>query len=835
MTSILICLATPCSGLRLVQSVFGGLGVSQKYCSRVQLIHSRLYQALDLPDTEFQKLPNGWKTTPAGEVARSAIRELLLSATDNSIFIADQRNWRTLALWKEVLAEFEGVVDVRFLIITRNPFVAAKSLADRYGIDVFSTYALWVEAAIQIGKQIKGDRYSIVTFDETLLDPLVLFSAVKDLFGFNETGQKKVYQLVQPSLRKSWITKNDLLSGVVGRIISDMYNLFKGNSLLDFNVFVKSKFGEISGIRELLKDFDNHLAVGSEKAALLPLQLIEAGNFHLGKSDQAKCLSLIVAEQYVAYTDWLARKGLFIQALDLLLIYLHSSPIEKIVFSKIAELGQNGVFFGCVVPWLKRKWSSSFYRLLSLAYCDAGLFELARTVLTLGLVSHPGNSSLEKEMNDIDQKKISSFPLFRQGDRTIAFQDRLIEKWYEDAYCTNTNRKLRICLSGDTTFRSNWGCRSTSLFLRDLLRSRGEVRFTLDTSQWKRYFEYGDKAYSGQLAPSCVDDFLRVADYIKSNPMLPVCKALANSDLVVINGEGAFLDFVSAGRQHLLLAYLAKEVFHKPCVIVNHTADFTDERYQDIVGFSYGFINEVVYREKISYGSSVGLCQQLGVSCKFGADVLYSAAKIIPRYLPDHVRSGNYFGFYPDYSGGLDLGKPYICVGGSARWRFQSRPGHDSFSDYIALCRNLSRIAQVVIVAIEHQEEPYLRAVARELALPFCGSDMPVFQAIDLLSHADLYVGGRWHTAIKALLGGASVVLLDTNSRYKTEGLLDLYDLKQPKFDFFDVGVRSDEIFEYSEHCLKQSSSQRDRLRSVSLDLADTVDINFSFIDAMSV
>lgn len=832
MTSILIGLATPCSGLSLVRSVLGGLGVSQKYSNRVQLIHSTLYRSLDVPFGEFRKLPSGWRTSHAGVIARQSIKELLSSITDKDVLIADQCMWRTLALWKEVFEELGDTINVNYLVITRNPFVGAKSLADRYGIDVFETYVSWVEAAVHIGKQIRSDNYSVVTFDEVVFDPSVLFSAVKDYFGFDESHLKKSYQLIQPSLRRSWITKSDLYQGVVGRVLGNLYDSFRVNSLADFNKLAKSLLSDAAGVDLLVDEVDAKLASNSNPGALLPLRLIEAGSFHLGKSEQSKALSLIVANKYIEYIDSLEEQGLLTEALNVFLCYLYSSPCEKAVFERIARLAKGELFFDHLVRWLKMKWNSAFYRSLGLSYCDFHAYDLARIVFSLGSVFHPENRNLAKELSDLDQKEIASFPLFERGDFENFSPDRLIESWGSDPNATEKSRKLRICFSGDTAFRSNWGCRSTTYFLRKLLESRGDIRFTLDTSQWKRYFEYRGISYSGQLAPTSIDDFLKVADYVKANPKLPICNALANADLVVVNGEGAFLDFVSAGRQHLLLAYLAKEVFRKPCVIINHTADFTDDRYLDLVNFSYRFIDEVVYREKISFNSSSRLCNDLGVSCRFGADVLYTATKIIQRELPAYVRESNYFGSYPDYSNGLDLSRPYICVGGSARWRFQSRPDHDSFGDYINLCHKLAKIGQVVIVAIEHQEEPYLRDVAKKLGLPFCGSNMPVFQAIDLLSHANLYVGGRWHTAIKALLGGGSVVLLDTNSRYKTEGLLDLYQLDQPKFDFFDVGSKCQEIVDFSEIRFRDSFSQRDRLRSISMDLADTVDNNFRFIDA---
>jgi signal transduction histidine kinase len=48
---------------------------------------------------------------------------------------------------------------------------------------------------------------------------------------------------------------------------------------------------------------------------------------------------------------------------------------------------------------------------------------------------------------------------------------------------------------------------------------------------------------------------------------------------------------------------------------------------------------------------------------------------------------------------------------------------------------------------------------------------MPVQQAVDILGHSDAYVGGRWHTAIFALRGGAPVVPFSAKQS-KMQGLI---------------------------------------------------------------
>ena len=58
---------------------------------------------------------------------------------------------------------------------------------------------------------------------------------------------------------------------------------------------------------------------------------------------------------------------------------------------------------------------------------------------------------------------------------------------------------------------------------------------------------------------------------------------------------------------------------------------------------------------------------------------------------------------------------------------------------------------------------------------------------MDILGNADAYVGGRWHSAIFALRGGAPVVPLSAKQG-KMGSLMQAADLPAAEFDAFAVG-----------------------------------------------
>ncbi len=339
---------------------------------------------------------------------------------------------------------------------------------------------------------------------------------------------------------------------------------------------------------------------------------------------------------------------------------------------------------------------------------------------------------------------------------------------------------MKILLTGDTSSRSNWGCRATSYALKKMLRNCGEIVYSVDMKKINRYLGYRPK-------PETVKELTAI------DPG-PLEEMIDNVDVVVINGEGAFFDFALAGRHHLLMGYWARK---KPCILINHTSDLRNPRMMAMARELYPLYDDVVYRDPVSYRNSI----RGDKPHVFGADAVYTL-------LPDKVEVND-----------------YIILGGSARFRYQPRD-HDSLNDYVKLCEKLQRLAPVKVVAIERQERKYLKQVADKTGAEFVGGILDVQESVKLFSSARVYVGGRWHSAIKALMGGAGVVLMSTNIGYKTEGLRELYNL-DCDMDYYEAGGRADEIAGKAERLL---DCDRGVNRKISEGLAITSWENVRFL-----
>jgi hypothetical protein len=121
----------------------------------------------------------------------------------------------------------------------------------------------------------------------------------------------------------------------------------------------------------------------------------------------------------------------------------------------------------------------------------------------------------------------------------------------------------------------------------------------------------------------------------------------------------------------------------------------------------------------------------------------------------------------------FDPGEPYVCVGGSARFQDGERIGAGTEAWYAELVHRLRARHQVVLLGHDYPDHVVFERLGRALAVPFVGVQCPIPQVVDLLAHGTVYLGGRWHSAVLAAIGGTPVLPLASNSDVKTRDLAD--------------------------------------------------------------
>lgn len=439
---------------------------------------------------------------------------------------------------------------------------------------------------------------------------------------------------------------------------------------------------------------------------------------------------------------------------------------------------------------------------------------------------------------------------------------------------------MNVFFVNDTTTSSNWGCRGTTRALRGLVDDAGgEITHTLFLESMDDPRRLGEAVFEPGSFPARLSKFafqqadvreraLRALRALPSTDRrgaykryesltgrwddLPVTfaeypeaadavergerfaferEAIASSDVVLINGEGSVYDRQRKGRMMFFIAYLATRRYDTPCLLVNHTADLHDPVMNTLAENVYPLLEDVVFREPYSARAAEHAVPGTAAD-HLGADAAFTYDPVDDRERWASVagRDG-YFDVWPDSAAGFDPGEPYVCVGGSSIFNRLDRPPYDPEPAYEQLCARLEEaVAPVVLTASCSSDAELFRPLAEREGYPLIGPHTPVRQAIDVLSAAEVYVSGRWHPSIYALVGGTPIVTLTANT-HKTRGIVEQAGLDAPTFDALSLHEAVEPIVELAGSYADRGEALRERLRERSAELADDAGRNVRYLE----
>ena len=426
---------------------------------------------------------------------------------------------------------------------------------------------------------------------------------------------------------------------------------------------------------------------------------------------------------------------------------------------------------------------------------------------------------------------------------------------------------LKVLFINDSTSSSNWGDRAAAFSLKAMVAEAGATisgviteddlgltRFGEPSADEdspglrramlrsitppvvlgarRRVFRDVDVTPDNRVIPHRWEGFRRAADLVMRAPDGPwpwLREAIRLADLVVIHGDGAMVGDGIIPRTDLFLSYLAHERLDTPVVLVNHSADFDRPELRRMAEHVYPLFDDIVFRDPVS-ATRWG---HLGGG-RFAAD---SAFWFTPAerdaWVPLAGRP-TYFDVWPD-TAPFDPAAPYLCLGGSSLHINARRP-LDLAKSYATLVARLRAVygGQILLTLSGLQELEVFRPLARELGLPLVSPTMPVQQAVDILGNADAYVGGRWHSAIFALRGGAPVVPLSAKQG-KMGSLMQAADLPAAEFDAFAVGRDGEAIARALRSLLDGGDALRGRLRTWADGMAANCWENVAYVRRMAV
>lgn len=327
----------------------------------------------------------------------------------------------------------------------------------------------------------------------------------------------------------------------------------------------------------------------------------------------------------------------------------------------------------------------------------------------------------------------------------------------------------------------------------------------------RRAFKGVDLSADNRLIPERWEGFGAAADVVMAAPHAPwpwLLAAIREADLVAIHGDGAMVGEGIIPRTDLFLAYLARERLDTPVILLNHSADFDRPELRRMAEHVYPLFADIVFRDPVS-ATRWGY---LGGG-RFAADTAFWFTPAGRDAWAPLAGRPTYFDVWPD-TAPFDPAAPYLCLGGSSLHSTAWRPLElaRSFGALVASLRTVYD-GQIVLTVSSLQELEAFRPLASELGLPLVSPTIPVQQAVDILGNADAYVGGRWHSAIFALRGGAPVVPLSAKQG-KMGSLMQAAELPATEFDAFAVGRDGAAIAEALRSLLDAGDALRGRLRT---------------------
>lgn len=350
---------------------------------------------------------------------------------------------------------------------------------------------------------------------------------------------------------------------------------------------------------------------------------------------------------------------------------------------------------------------------------------------------------------------------------------------------------MRICFVGDNRVRPNFGCRATSIALRDIVARHHEISSTISGEMtemyrpniykdlqslskitsyvqrvYKRLFAYKDDAdFVTDDAMSSVHAFLNI--YHKYRPLQLLYEKISQADALVLNAEGTFI-FRQKPRYdlnfYLFIITLAQSLGKKSYVLNAMFSDGTaSQRNMQTIQQASCILSKctlVTARDALSYQYYK---EHIGTNVTYIPDALFSWTKY-SAYIPlaiSYPHAGITFPESVEQWQEFDFSKPYIAVSAASREMYTD--DMDSIKQYTKLVEILKKNYRVVIVQT-CMGESFLWQVALQTNTKIIDVRTNILFGMSVLANAQCYISGRWHPSILASLGGTPCVMLSSNS-----------------------------------------------------------------------
>jgi polysaccharide pyruvyl transferase WcaK-like protein len=431
---------------------------------------------------------------------------------------------------------------------------------------------------------------------------------------------------------------------------------------------------------------------------------------------------------------------------------------------------------------------------------------------------------------------------------------------------------MNLLYVGDNRNRANWGCRATSIALRQLLDKNFKVNkviygnyvaFDMKAGLGNEIF-FPEKVYrkiinlvfkqntepqifqkllqfsenrNDYLTLDCKKNLQNFLKYQGKNENIDfLYNAVLECNSIVINSEGSFI-FSNPPRRDtlffLLLADLANHLGKKiyfvngmisDCPRTGHNATIFEYTTQKFIESSF-----VSLRDKRSF--NVLKSANLNINCNYIPDALFSWYRYFQYYQYPKIINGDFLIPYPEnesYFGKLDFSEPYICVGGSSLAAWDQKK---AIPIYVELINTLKNIGINIVLVECCDGDRFLQEVALNTNIPIVPLQTPILMGATVLANAQIFISGRYHPSIMASLGGTPCIFLGSNS-HKTRSLQEVLEYENVvEFSAYPSLQECQEILKMAQAVLEKGQERRNEIITVVQKLATEAETVVNFIN----
>lgn len=344
------------------------------------------------------------------------------------------------------------------------------------------------------------------------------------------------------------------------------------------------------------------------------------------------------------------------------------------------------------------------------------------------------------------------------------YESSALHTYKTSAKKIKSESKKNVILLNDTLNWYHWGCTGTSKAIHHAIAGMGCDLMRIPISD----------VYKCKDAPKSIDDFDNEDFFYKfTRANKWIMRALQDSDIVVVNGEGSLHGLNPYVSVLLYLTYISKVRFMKNVQIINHSCYPSDnfqtygtnssewEIYQKV----YREVDFIAIREPISYD----LLQKAGIASVLSFDCL-------PLYIRENYKIRHEHS--PDR----------IVLAGSVAWQNADMKTLGSYVRYLSQRGYKVQLLTGANAFPSVDEQRFLKNLSN-----FCSDGWTEVNAksidewLDTISAAAVLVSGRFHHTIAAAVMGTPFVLFESNTK-KNTGIAKMLNAPEPlRYDAVDL------------------------------------------------